>query len=148
MLSGIVNRTIVIIAILITSCSQSKDIDINLAFNRNDININCNLTKIVVRDLDKNYKKLFGVKADKLTYIYGTISIKNISNSFVKYNLNQYYLYYNNIISSGIYIDSVASYIILESTLKPHENVTKSVYWVFDGVLTQKAYKEIKLVLH
>ncbi|WP_298269793.1 hypothetical protein, partial [Geobacter sp.] len=85
-------------------------------------------------------------RVDKLTYVYAKIEIINYSNLPTKYNIGRYYLSYNNKISSGIYIDSVANYLIVESILKPNEKITKSVYWVFQEALNPDDLKNIKFI--
>lgn len=133
------------VIVSIISCARSKTIDVNLGIIDKDLKVNCNLNRIYTRNVDELTKRIYP-RVDKLTYVYAKIEIINYSNLPTKYNIGRYYLSYNNKISSGIYIDSVANYLIVESILKPNEKITKSVYWVFQEALNPDDLKNIKFI--
>ena len=96
--------------------------------------------------MSTNEVKIPNIESDKLTVIFADIQISNVSASNINYNLNEYRLSLYDKLSSKIYIDSLVDYIIAEKTLGSKKSINKSVYWVFDGVLTKDDLRNIKLV--
>lgn len=137
----------IFITTFMVSCASGTDINYEVANNNRGIDVTSRLYKIEIRDVSKNDKNNFNLKTDKLTYVYGKIKIKNTLKSENKYNLGQYHLSINNETSSGIYVDSVASYITRDEVIRPNETTIKSVYWVFDRALLPKDMGNIKLVI-
>lgn len=137
----------IFITTIMVSCASGTDVNYEVANNNRGIDATSKLYKIEIRDVSRNDKNNFEIKTDKLTYIYGKIKIENTLKTINRYNLGQYRLSINNETSSGIYVDSVASYIIRDEVIRPNETTIKSVYWVFDRAILPKDMRNIKLVI-
>lgn len=140
-------KTWLLLILIVASCSPATAINFNLYTESGDLKVNCNLNNIEVREVKEEDVKIFNMKSNKLTFLYGKISLYNNSNTRIKYNLKDYYIFIGDIKSSGLYIDSRIDYIIIDKELAPKERVIKSVYWVFDGEIDNNDLQQIRLKL-
>jgi hypothetical protein len=118
-----------------------------IAVETDGLQISCAFKKIKIRTVSAEDKTRFQKRTDKESYVYGEIVLSNKSNTEKTYNLRSYYISVNEQLSSKIYIDSIADYIILEKTLKPNEVIKYPVYWVMEGVLKEDDLLKAKIVV-
>lgn len=118
-----------------------KSCNSNIDFNNHLIN-----DKLKISYHINNYKNN-KINYKTHSFLYGTISIKNISNRIVKINLSDYELVIGDSKKAKPYINSIASILIQETPLKPNEVIKKNVYWAFKGKISQQELDIIKIYI-
>lgn len=104
--------------------NQEKRVDKSMNYTNKKLSINADIVKYVEK---KDSHKMF---------IYGNITIENISIEKVIVNLGDVFLRLSNgEISSKIYIDSIASIIIQDIILNIGQKISYDVYWFFENPL-------------
>lgn len=141
-------KTWLFLILIVASCSSATAINHDLYTESSGLKINCNIGKIEIRNIKKDEIKIFNLKSNKLSYLHGTIILYNANDIKIKYNLKNYYLKSGNKKSSELYIDSNIDYIITDKVLGPNERITKSVYWVFDGIIDNEDIRNLQLIIH
>jgi hypothetical protein len=129
------------------SCDSSIDISQDIQINSDGLSVFCHINKLKTKHVSAKDKGLFNIKTDDLSFLYGEIILSNTTNHDITYDLNDYYLSIGTMISSHIYIDSVASQIIRETTIKPTHTIRKYVYWVFDDSWSKDELMKINLII-
>jgi len=151
----LISKTIIVLVTFIILCSTSiftayyciNDINNVIVSDNSKLYIRLKINKIITRNVTNTDKIRFNIRSDKFTYIYCKVEIKNTSSLKANYNLSQYFLSIGNKISSSLYIDSVANYIITDEPIDSNETVVKSVYWVFDGIVYPNDVRNIQLIV-
>lgn len=106
----------------------------NLMTDNGEVQISCELTDIAVKN-------------DSSTFVYGKVALSNMTGSSTGiYHLKQFHLALPHDTSSSIYIDSYASVLIHEDTIRGDSVVEKDVYWVFDHKLSWEDLNEAGII--
>jgi len=137
---------LMLLPLVMLACDSTIHFSRDIESKNDGLSVRCHISKINIKNVREKDKKLFGLKQDKLSFVYADITLTNTRTDNVKYDLNEYFLYAGNSISSGIYIDSVASQLIVERTIKPGQEIKASVYWVFDGVLGVDGLSKLEII--
>lgn len=131
---------------LVISCAGFNNIVSLQNYQYDYVAAVCDIKKIKNREVSEEEKKVFSLKADKRTYVYAQIEFTNLSGQARLVNPKSYYLSLNNKKSDSMVIDSYIDYIIMPKQLRPNEPYKISVYWVFDGELSEADVKKIELI--
>jgi len=143
---NLLRKVLCVIMLCVSVLSAAKSYSAILV-ETDEVQLSCTLKNIKIRSVSAEDRTLFQKRSDKESYVYGELVLINKSNTEKTYNLRNYYIFVNEMLSSKIYIDSVADYIILEKMLKPNEVVKYSVYWVMEGVLKEEDLLKAKIVV-
>lgn len=138
-------RLFLVLLVLMISCVPADKIQHDCQLESEGLKTICKLTKIKIQSLTEEEREIFNIKTDKRTIIYGEIEITNMKNQDTIVNLGNYFLIVNGRLSSKLYIDSSADFMLQDQLLKAGESIRQSVYWFFDGLLNMKDYKKIQL---
>ncbi len=107
----------------------------NLVTDNGMVQISCELTDIAVKN-------------DSSTFVYAKVALSNMTASSTGiYHLKQFYLTLPHDTSSPTYIDSYASVLIHEDTIRGDSVVNRKVYWVFHRRLAWNDLSQAKLVV-
>ena len=137
---------LMLLTFVMLSCDSTIHFSRDLEIKDDALSVHCHISKIQIKHFSEKDKKLFSIKQDKLSFVYAELTLSNTKSDNVTYDLNDYFLYVGKSISSGIYIDSVASQLIVEKTIKPGQEVKASVYWVFDGALGVDKLSKLEII--
>jgi hypothetical protein len=91
--------------------------------------IQCFITKVKVKAVTEEERSLHPGSPTNRTFLYGSVLVKNPSSEMVVIDLRNISLGSGEFKTDGIYIDSVASILILPVRVPPGGEYKANVYW-------------------